>query len=103
MKGIRVDTAKRVARVEGDCTWGVSITRPTPSGSPPPGWGALHNRRCRLTRYTGPMDKAEEAVKPIGECATPVLDLMGPLPYPALNSLFDALLPPGLRHYWKAD
>src|SRR5918912_168668 len=28
---------------------------------------------------------------------------MGPLPYPALNSMFDALLPPGLQHYWKAD
>jgi FAD/FMN-containing dehydrogenase len=31
------------------------------------------------------------------------LDLMGPIPYPALNSLFDALLPAGLQHYWKAD
>jgi FAD/FMN-containing dehydrogenase len=53
--------------------------------------------------YTGPMDKAEEAVKPIREFGTPTLDLMGPLPYPALNSLFDALLPSGLQHYWKAD
>lgn len=25
------------------------------------------------------------------------------MPYPALNSAFDALLPPGLQHYWKAD
>ena len=31
------------------------------------------------------------------------LDLAGPIPYPALNSMFDALLPPGLQHYWKAD
>jgi hypothetical protein len=31
------------------------------------------------------------------------LDLAGPLPYPALNSMFDALLPYGLQHYWKAD
>jgi hypothetical protein len=53
--------------------------------------------------YTGPMEKAEEAVKPIRECATPALDLIGPLPYPALNSMFGALLPPGLQHYWKAD
>ena len=28
---------------------------------------------------------------------------MGPMPYPALNSLFDGLLPAGLHHYWKAD
>ena len=26
-----------------------------------------------------------------------------PMPYPALNSAFDALVPPGLQHYWKAN
>jgi hypothetical protein len=25
------------------------------------------------------------------------------MPYPALNSAFDGLVPPGLQHYWKAD
>ena len=25
------------------------------------------------------------------------------MPYPALNSAFDDLYPPGLRHYWKAS
>jgi hypothetical protein len=25
------------------------------------------------------------------------------MPYPALNSAFDELLPPGLQHYWKAS
>ena len=25
------------------------------------------------------------------------------MPYPALNSAFDALFPPGLQHYWKAN
>ena len=53
--------------------------------------------------WTGPLDQAEAAVKPIREAAPVGLDLMGPLPYPALNSLFDALLPAGLHHYWKAD
>jgi hypothetical protein len=24
------------------------------------------------------------------------------MPYPAVNTLFDSLLPPGLRHYWKS-
>ena len=28
---------------------------------------------------------------------------VGPMPYPALNSAFDALVPPGLQHYWKAN
>jgi hypothetical protein len=29
--------------------------------------------------------------------------MVGPMPYPALNSAFDALVPPGLHHYWKAN
>ncbi len=53
--------------------------------------------------YTGDMANAEEAVKPFREVAEAALDLMGPLPYPAIQSLFDALYPPGLQHYWKSD
>lgn len=53
--------------------------------------------------YCGPIDKAESLVKPIREFGPPALDLMGPLPMPALQSMFDPLLPPGLQHYWKAD
>lgn len=66
---------------------------------------ALHGAMtCAIvTCYSGPLDDAEAAVRPIREAAPVALDLMGPLPYPALNSLFDALLPPGLQHYWKAD
>jgi len=26
---------------------------------------------------------------------------VSPMPYPALNSMFDALVPKGLQHYWK--
>ncbi|MEZ4620251.1 MAG: hypothetical protein R2867_32745 [Caldilineaceae bacterium] len=31
------------------------------------------------------------------------MDLVGPLPHPALQGMFDALYPPGLQWYWKAD
>ena len=31
------------------------------------------------------------------------IDLVGPLPQPALQSMFDALYPPGLQWYWRAD
>jgi len=65
----------------------------------------LHNvPMCAIVVcYAGPMDEAEGVVKPIREFGPPALDLVGPLPYPALQSMFDALLPPGLLHYWKAD
>jgi FAD/FMN-containing dehydrogenase len=53
--------------------------------------------------YAGPMEEAEEVVKPIRYFGPPALDLLGPISYPTLQRLFDALLPPGLQHYWKAD
>ena len=34
--------------------------------------------------------------------SAPVAEHIGPMPYPALNSAFDGLVPPGLQHYWKA-
>jgi hypothetical protein len=33
----------------------------------------------------------------------PILDWMGTMPYPAIQSLFDGLLPKGLQWYWKGD
>jgi len=49
------------------------------------------------------MEKAEEIFKPIRAKKTPALDFVGPLPVPALNTMFDPLYPPGLLWYWKAD
>ena len=53
--------------------------------------------------YTGPMEQAEATFKPIREQFPPALDFAGPIPYPALQSMFDALYAPGLQWYWKAD
>src|SRR4051795_8595471 len=53
--------------------------------------------------YAGPSEKAEETFKPIRAFKKPALDFVGPLPQPALQSMFDALYPPGLQWYWRAD
>lgn len=54
--------------------------------------------------YSGPLDRAEEIFKPIRtELPPPILDWVGPMPFPALQSLFDPLLPKGLQWYWKGD
>ena len=53
--------------------------------------------------YTGPMELAKTTFKPIRELFPPALDFVGPIPYPALQSMFDPLYGPGLQHYWKAD
>lgn len=52
--------------------------------------------------YTGPEERREEVFKPIREFGAPILDFVGELPMPALNSMFDALYPPGMQWYWKA-
>src|SRR5437870_1780136 len=53
--------------------------------------------------YAGPQEKAEKTFEPIRAFKEPALDFVGPLPQPALQSMFDALYPPGLQWYWKAD
>ncbi len=53
--------------------------------------------------YTGPQDKADEAFKPVWDFGQPAFKLLGPMPMPALNSMFDALYPPGQQWYWKGD
>ena len=53
--------------------------------------------------WTGPMDEAEGVLKPFRDVAPVVVEHVGPAPFPAMNSAFDALLPAGLQHYWKAN
>jgi FAD/FMN-containing dehydrogenase len=53
--------------------------------------------------WAGPLDEGERVLKPFHDVAPVVAEFVGPMPYPALNSAFDALLPPGLQHYWKAN
>jgi FAD/FMN-containing dehydrogenase len=53
--------------------------------------------------WAGPIEQGERAVGPFREIAPIVAELVGPMPYPALNTAFDALVPPGLQHYWKAN
>jgi FAD/FMN-containing dehydrogenase len=65
----------------------------------------LHMKKmCGIVwAHVGSQDKAEETFKPIRDFKKPALDFVGPLPQPALQSMFDALYPPGLQWYWRAD
>jgi FAD/FMN-containing dehydrogenase len=74
-----------------------------PPGPPFP--NHLHNKKmCGIVWcYAGGPRKAVAALKPARSFLRPALDLVGPMPYPALQSMFDALYPTGLQWYWKAD
>jgi FAD/FMN-containing dehydrogenase len=66
----------------------------------------LHNRNmCGVVWcYCGPVEEAEEAFRPIREEVGPAaFEFLGPMPVPVLDSLFDALYPPGLQEYWRGD
>ncbi len=65
----------------------------------------LHHRKmCGIVWcYTGPLDNAEQTFQPIRGLLAPALDLVGAMPHPALQSMFDPLYPPGLQWYWRAD
>lgn len=53
--------------------------------------------------YSGDLQKAEEVFQPIRAAAPAIMDFAGPIPFPALQSMFDGLYPPGLQWYWNAD
>ena len=52
---------------------------------------------------TGDPEKAAAAIQVVRDFKKPALDYTGPIPYSALQGLFDALYPKGLQWYWKAD
>jgi FAD/FMN-containing dehydrogenase len=53
--------------------------------------------------YAGDLRKGEELTRPLREFGPPAFAVGHPAPYPAVQSMFDALLAPGLYHYWKSD
>ncbi|MGE5763647.1 MAG: FAD-binding oxidoreductase [Mycobacterium leprae] len=70
----------------------------------PPFPPELHMQRmCGVVWcYTGAADRVDEVMAPVRALA-PVLDGLMEMPYPAWNSAFDALYPPGDQWYWRAD
>jgi hypothetical protein len=53
--------------------------------------------------WTGTMEEGERAVAPIREVAQPVMDMVGPMPYTALQGMLDKGGPHGTRGYMKAE
>jgi FAD/FMN-containing dehydrogenase len=53
--------------------------------------------------WTGDHAEGERVIAPLREVAQPVMDLVQPMPYTALQSMLDAGGPPGTRAYMKAE
>jgi FAD/FMN-containing dehydrogenase len=52
--------------------------------------------------YAGPADAGERALAPVRDLGEPVADLLGPLPYVAMQQLLDPLWGRGARNHMKA-
>jgi FAD/FMN-containing dehydrogenase len=55
-----------------------------------------------LGAYTGPVEDGAPHVQEFRSVAEPVADLLGPIPYTALQTLIDPLWPKGIHAYFKA-
>jgi FAD/FMN-containing dehydrogenase len=53
--------------------------------------------------WTGDHEEGERVVAPIREAAQPVMDMVQPMPYTALQSMLDASGPKGVHAYMKAE
>ncbi len=82
------------------CVWLGLQTIPSGEPFPREHWG---KRMCiLLAAHNG--DDAKAAVDAMRQSLPmPLFDWAGPMPYPALQSMFDALYPKGLQWYWKGD
>jgi FAD/FMN-containing dehydrogenase len=52
--------------------------------------------------HCGDPAQAESDVKPLRDFGPPALDLIGPMPYPVVNTLLDPGFPKGALNYWKS-
>jgi FAD/FMN-containing dehydrogenase len=51
--------------------------------------------------YVGPVEDGQEALRPLREAIAPIVDLVQPMPYTALQQMLDAGNPYGIREYFK--
>ena len=65
----------------------------------------LHGKKMCAVIWcsTAAPEKADKITKAMRSVGKPALDHVGPMPFPALQSLFDPLYPPGFQWYWRAD
>lgn len=55
-----------------------------------------------LAGWCGPVEEGLEAVQPLKDHGSPVMDALGPMPYEDLNRMLDDAYPRGALNYWKS-
>lgn len=70
----------------------------------PPFPESLHHQKCCavIWCFSGEPSAGEKIFREV-RGMKPAFEHLGPMPFPAMQSMFDALLIPGMQWYWKAD
>ena len=55
-----------------------------------------------LLGYNGPLDEGERVLAPVRQFGSPIVDLVGPMPYVQRQTLIDDLGVHGIHRYWKS-
>lgn len=53
--------------------------------------------------YAGPVEEGEAALRPLRAFGPPLMDMVSPMPYVAVQRLIDESYPHGLRNYWTGE
>jgi FAD/FMN-containing dehydrogenase len=56
-----------------------------------------------VTCHCGDLASGEAAARPVKSFGKPVMDVIGPMPYSAVNGMLDAAYPKGALNYWKSN
>ena len=64
----------------------------------------LHGRAFvgALAMYAGEVEAGMDALQPLRELATPIVDMSGPMPFVEVQTIYDPDYPAGHRYYWKS-
>jgi FAD/FMN-containing dehydrogenase len=84
-----------------DITAALNLTTAPPLPVVPEEW---HGKKviALIAVSAGPIDEAESHFRSLRAVAEPVADLLGPMPYTAMQTLIDPLWPKGINAYFKA-
>jgi FAD/FMN-containing dehydrogenase len=81
--------------------WIALLTIPPAPPFPQELWG---RKACGIVWcYTGSHDRGDAVLEPVRSYGSPLLVGLHEMPFSVLQSAFDALYPPGLQWYWRAD
>ncbi len=90
------------AGVPDELGGGVAFSTAPPAPFVPPEMQGQHAVAIIAVAFTDP-ERGEEILRPLREFGPPVVDIVGPMPYPAVQQMLDPGNPPGLYNYWKAE